>query len=93
MSLIIGSKALKYNFPHLDRECKDIDIICNTSDIQYYINFLKPKDIKYNLPYSLILKDIQNKTDLFNTDKCRKLKNGKSKIVFQFSNSNARTIY
>jgi hypothetical protein len=68
MSLIIGSKALKYNFPNLDRECKDIDIICNTSDIQYYIDFLKPKDIKYNLPYSLILKDIQNKTDLFNTD-------------------------
>ena len=65
--LIIGSKALVYHFPNIDRVTKDIDLIGYKSDVKYYINSLNPSTVKEgNGIYTLI--NIQNKTDFFNTN-------------------------
>lgn len=32
--LIVGSHALIHAFPHLERECKDLDVICNRVDFE-----------------------------------------------------------
>ena len=44
--IIVGSTALKYHFPNIDREVKDIDIIGNENDIKYLTNALNPKNVK-----------------------------------------------
>ena len=65
--LIIGSKALVYHFPSIDRVAKDTDLIGYKSDLKYYINSLNPSKVKEgNGIYTLI--NIQNKTELFNTN-------------------------
>lgn len=45
--LIVGSKALIHNFPSIDREAKDIDLIAWESNISYLKNALNPKSIKF----------------------------------------------
>jgi len=44
--LIVGSKALKYNFPNFNREVNDTDIIGNMSDFEILKNVLNPVEIR-----------------------------------------------
>lgn len=65
--LIIGSKALTYHYPSLDRDVKDIDLIGYKSDIQYLINTLNPSKIKEGSGIISLI-GIQNKSDFYSTD-------------------------
>ncbi len=64
--LIVGSKALKHHFPNISRNINDIDIIGYTDDLPYLKNLLKPKSIIRG-KYTILLKDITNKTDFYDT--------------------------
>ena len=64
--LIIGSKAFKRNFPELNRNIKDIDIIVSNSELQYLIDKLDPKEIKYN--HNCVSLVNITKQDIFDTD-------------------------
>jgi len=46
--LVVGSKALKFNFPESERSINDIDIIALDEDIKKLIEYLQPKSIKTN---------------------------------------------
>jgi hypothetical protein len=65
--LIIGSKSLKYHFPQIKREVKDIDIIGYTDDLNMLCEMLSPTEVKKG-EYSIILKNITNKTHFFDSD-------------------------
>lgn len=65
--LIVGSKALKYHFPNFPRSSRDIDVIGYESDVDYLKDILKPESI-VQYEYTTLLKNIQNKTDVFDTD-------------------------
>jgi hypothetical protein len=64
--LVVGSKALNFHFPELNREVKDVDIIGFDQDIKYLIELLKPEKVRETLHITTLL-NIQNKTDVFNT--------------------------
>lgn len=64
--LVVGSKALKYNYPFLDKEPKDTDIIGSKEDAQYLIEKLKPSSIKEG-DGIISLFDIKNKDNVFDT--------------------------
>jgi hypothetical protein len=65
--LIVGSKALKFHFPNYKREVKDIDIIGYSDDVNTLCDLLSPTEVKRG-KNTVLLKNITNKTDLFNTD-------------------------
>ncbi len=65
--IVVGSKALIYNFPELKREAKDTDIIAYKSDAQYLIEILKPTKIKEGKGI-LSLIGIRNKMGEYNTN-------------------------
>ena len=65
--LIVGSKALKFHFPNFKREVKDIDIIGYSDDVNTLCNLLSPTEVKKG-KNTVLLKNITNKTDLFDTD-------------------------
>ena len=65
--LIVGSKALKFHFPNFKREVKDIDIIGYSDDVNTLCDLLSPIEIKKS-KNTVLLKNITNKTDLFNTN-------------------------
>ena len=44
--LIVGSKALKFHFPKLKREVKDIDIIGYSDDVNTLCDLLSPTEVK-----------------------------------------------
>lgn len=65
--LIVGSKGLLYNFPDMEREVNDIDIISSRENALKLVNTLNPVKVidKDNI---IILKDIRNKSDIFTTN-------------------------
>jgi len=65
--LIVGSKALKFHFPNYKREVKDIDIIGYSDDVNTLCELLSPTEIKKD-KYTVLLKNISNKTNMFNTE-------------------------
>ncbi len=65
--LIVGSKALKYHFPNLNREVKDIDIIGTKGDIDYLIEILCPERVVSTKWLTTLFK-IKKKDSFFNTD-------------------------
>jgi len=65
--LIVGSKALKYHFPNLTREVKDIDIIGTKGDIDYLIEILCPERVVSTKWLTTLFK-IKKKDSFFNTD-------------------------
>ncbi len=65
--LIVGSKALKYHFPNLNREVKDIDIIGTKGDIDYLIENLCPERVVSTKWLTTLFK-IKKKDSFFNTD-------------------------
>jgi hypothetical protein len=65
--LIVGSKALKFHYPDFPRKVSDIDVIGFTNDIDYLVELLQPCEIKKS-EHTVLLKNIQNKTDIFDTD-------------------------
>ena len=65
--LIVGSKALKFHFPNFKREVKDIDIIGYSDDVNTLCNLLCPTEVKKG-KNTVLLKNITNKTGLFDTD-------------------------
>jgi hypothetical protein len=65
--IIVGSKALKFHFPKLKREVKDIDIIGYSDDVNTLCDLLSPTEIKKG-KHTVLLKNITNKTDTFNTN-------------------------
>jgi hypothetical protein len=83
--IIVGSTALKYHFPNIDREVKDIDIIGNENDIKYLTNALNPKNVK-STEYITTLVGIQNKFGIWNTDNVEILKSEKSESLKQYIN-------
>lgn len=81
--LIVGSAALKYNYPDTDREVKDIDIIGSQSDINYLINALNPKRVKSTENLTTLI-DIQNKFDIWNTNNVEILNSDNSESLKQY---------
>ena len=65
--VIIGSKALKFRFPGLKREVRDIDIIGYSDGIQKLCDLLHPIEVERS-KYSVKLKGITQKSDTFDTD-------------------------
>ena len=65
--IIVGSKALKFHFPKYKREVKDIDVIGYSDDVNTLFELLSPTEIK-RAKHTVLLKNISNKTDIFNTD-------------------------
>jgi hypothetical protein len=64
--LVVGSKALKYNYPNLDKIPKDTDVIGSKEDAQYLIELLNPSSSKEG-DGIISLYDIQNKNEIFDT--------------------------
>jgi hypothetical protein len=65
--IIVGSKALKYYFPNIQREIKDVDVIGTQSDINYLCNALQPEKVR-NTEHITTLINIQNKFGIWNTN-------------------------
>lgn len=65
--IIVGSTALKYHFPNLDRDVKDIDIIGNENEIKYLIDTLKPKKVNAGENLTTLI-GIQNRIGVFTTN-------------------------
>lgn len=65
--LIVGSKALKFYFPNFKRVVKDIDIIGYSDDVNTLCDLLYPTEVKKG-KNTVLLRNITNKTDIFNTD-------------------------
>jgi len=65
--IIVGSKALKFHFPNYEREVKDIDVIGYSDDVNTLCEILLPTKIEKNR-HTVLLRNITNNTDLFNTN-------------------------
>ena len=61
--LVVGSKALSQYYT-LDRDIKDVDIICSRKDVEDLLPILRPTEIKEGPGY-ITFKGIQNKLGLF----------------------------
>ena len=81
--LIVGSKALKYNYPNLDKIPKDTDVIGSKEDALYLIESLKPISFKEGNGI-ISLYNIQNKDEIFDTNNVE---------VLLTDNSVANTLY
>jgi hypothetical protein len=81
--LIVGSKALKHHFPNFPRSARDIDIIGFESDLNYLINLLEPKKVVKS-EYTVLLKNIQRKTDVFDSDSVEVLLAEKSESLKKY---------
>ena len=64
--LVVGSKALKYNFPELGRIPNDTDVIGNIEDAKYLISALNPSSYKEGNGI-ISLYSINNKNYIFDT--------------------------
>jgi len=64
--LIVGSKALKFHFPKYPRKVNDIDIIGYTDDVNTLSHLLAPQEIIKG-EHTVLLKNIGNRTDIFDT--------------------------
>jgi len=90
--IIVGSKALKHHFPNLNREVSDIDIIGYSDDLNPLINTFKPTEvIKGKNTY--ILKNIQNKTDIYDTKNIELLLADDSKALQMVLEYNKESLY
>lgn len=65
--LIIGSRALVYQFPNIKRKVDDIDVIGFSDELPGLIKLLSPLDISKG-KWSTILKNCQNKNSFFDRD-------------------------
>ena len=65
--LIVGSKALKHHFPNFPRSTRDIDVIGYESDLKLLRELLNPENV-INYDYTVVFKNIKNKTEIFDTD-------------------------
>jgi hypothetical protein len=65
--LIVGSKALKHHYPTFPRSVNDIDLIGFKKDAQILIKLLDPLTIK-ETQHTILLKNISNKTHVYDTD-------------------------
>jgi hypothetical protein len=81
--LIVGSKALTYHFPNLNRSVKDIDVIGNSNDIKYLINSLSPEKI-IETKYLTTLVNIKNPNDFFNTPNVEILNSDESESLKEY---------
>lgn len=91
--LIVGSAALKNNFPDIDRKIKDIDLIGSQSDINYLINTLKPTKVK-STEYLTTIIGIQNKFGIWITDNVEILNSDNSeslKKYIEYDSKNDKT--
>ena len=90
--LIIGSKALKYHFPQIKREVKDIDIIGYNDDLNMLCEMLSPTEVK-KCKYSIILKNIQNKTHFFDCNNVELILADESESLKMYLKYNRDHIY
>jgi hypothetical protein len=65
--LIVGSKALKHHYPTFPRSVNDIDLIGFKKDAEILIKLLDPLSIK-ETSHTILLKNISNKTFVYDTD-------------------------
>jgi hypothetical protein len=65
--LIVGSKALKHHYPDFPRVINDIDLIGFAKDAILLTKLLEPSEVK-NTEHTILLKNIKNKTDVYNTN-------------------------
>ena len=63
--LLVGSAALKYNFPSLDRDIQDLDFIAFRVEVEPLESLLNPLKVIQGDNIITFL-NIQNKTDLYN---------------------------
>jgi len=83
--MIVGSAALKYHFPNIDREIKDIDIIGDEDNIKYLINTLIPTKVKVTDNITSLF-GIQNKFGIWTTDNVEILNSDKSQSLRKYIN-------
>jgi hypothetical protein len=81
--LVVGSKAMVYNYKSLDRKIKDIDIIGNKEDVEYLRQSLKPTTI-VNGDGIVSFFRIQNKNEFYNTDNVEILLYDKSEALSEY---------
>lgn len=62
--LIVGSKALKHHYPQYPRSVKDIDVIGFEKDVDGLKMLLEP-EVVISYTHTVVLKNIKNKTDLY----------------------------
>ena len=81
--LVVGSKALAYHFPNLERDVKDIDIIGDSNDINYLINSLSPERV-IQTKYLTTLVNISKPTEFFNTPNVEILNSDESESLKEY---------
>ena len=81
--LVVGSKALTYHFPKLERKVKDIDIIAENTDIERLITFLNPTKVKSQKNITTLI-DIQNKDEFFTTNNVEILNSSESNSLKKY---------
>lgn len=64
--LVVGSKALKYRFPHIDRDPADVDVIAFLCDVETLTKDLRPREVVEG-PGIVALKGIANRNEVFDT--------------------------
>ena len=90
--LIVGSKALKFHFHSLKRQVKDTDIIGYSDDLSKLCELLSPQEVKRG-KYTILLKQISNKTDIFNTDNVELLIADDSKSLKKYLEYDKENLY
>ncbi len=81
--IIVGSKAIKYHFPEYERKVNDIDIIGNSNDVNFLINLLCPKEIKYGDGITSLIDIKEN--DVFDTKSVEVLLSDNSVALKEYS--------
>jgi len=94
--IVVGSKALKFNYPEFNREINDIDIIGNSDDINYLIDKYSPERI-INSKYITTLVNIKS-DEIFNTKNIEILNSDESDslkeyVKYERQNNNDSIIY
>ena len=90
--LIVGSKALKFHFPKYPRKVNDIDIIGYSDDVNTLSSLLIPKEIIKG-KHTFLLKNISNKTEIFDTDNVEVLLADNSKSLKRYMEYDSHTLF
>jgi len=90
--LIVGSKALKFHFPKYPRKVNDIDIIGYTDDVNTLSSLLVPQEIIKG-KHTVLLKNISNKTEIFDTDNVEVLLADNSKSLKRYMDYDSQNLF
>lgn len=81
--LIVGSSALNFHFPELQRQVKDIDVIGYQDDIDFLIKTLSPEKVRHTENLTTLI-GIKYKSKIFHTDNVEVLNATNSESLKQY---------